>query len=59
MREYELVPEPIDPLQALEETTEMFMMNPLSVTVDVNDLIRDYGEEKMFEIVGKLKDLLA
>ena len=31
----------------------------LFVNVDFNNLLDDFTEEKAFEIVGKLKDLLA
>jgi len=48
--------------ELLEEITmveESFMATPtLSVMVDFNDLYTDH-QEKAFELIGKLKDLLA
>lgn len=33
--------------------------SPLSVIVDFNDLYERLGEEATFDLIGKLKDLLA
>jgi len=47
---------------ALEELTmveESFSSPTLSVMVDFNDLLSDQGESHAFELIGKLKDLLA
>ena len=47
---------------ALEEIAmvEESLSSPtLSVMVDFNDLLSDQGEAHAFELIGKLKDLLA
>jgi hypothetical protein len=49
--------EPGDELILREEFTTT--MPVLSVHFDFNDLLTDYDEAKAFDIVGKLKDLLA
>ncbi len=59
MREYELqVPEP-EPEEILGVTDTFAPMPMLNVSVDFNDLLDSTTEEKAYEIIGKLKDLLS
>ena len=47
--------------ETVYELSEMAEMTSpsLSVMVDFNDLLSDYGQHEAFELIGKLKDLLA
>lgn len=46
-------------LEEIRMVEESFMATPaLSVMVDFNDLYADH-EDKAFDLIGKLKDLLA
>jgi len=47
----------LEEIRMVEEMTEMSMPS-LSVHVDFNDLYADH-EDKAFDLIGKLKDLLA
>lgn len=45
--------------QFIAEVSSMeFSPGSLYVNVDVNDLLETHTEEEMFELLGKLKDLL-
>jgi hypothetical protein len=46
---------PVAELQEIKEVT----CGSLSVIVDFNELYHDESEERAFELIGKLKDLLA
>jgi len=60
-----LVPEPprepdLLPMPRLEETRAEISMPALSIYVEVVELLREFSgdEARLFEFVGKLKDLL-
>lgn len=47
------------PGELLETTTTTLSTGMLYVNVDFNDLLDRHPEEAVFELLGKLKDLLA
>lgn len=47
-----------EPFELLSEIREV-TCGALSVVVDFNDLLTDHGEERAYELIGKLKDLLT
>ena len=49
----------LEPIALREELISEMSMPTLTVHVDFNDLYASEGETATFEILGKLKDLLA
>jgi len=52
-------PDDEDPLDPLDLFMREATITPLSVSVDVVEAIKEFGEEQTFELLGKLKDMFA
>jgi hypothetical protein len=43
----------------VEETVETLRIPPITINVEFNELLRDEGEPRTWELLGKLKDLMS
>lgn len=51
--------EKLPPVVQVFEEVDTLRVPPITVNVDFNDLFRDEGEERTWELLGKLKDLMS